>query len=124
MIHNPVSRIIIFALYPDHLWDCVKLMIHSPGVTGWEVYIANAPKVLPSPPFSRSKNPLDTVVARPFAVSDDEWEVGRWAGRVVAGTRCQSGKSTERIEAHFETRWCRIHHGGLQSELLRFPQPS
>lgn len=63
------------AIDPTNVEVGTKLMIHSPGVTGWEVYIANAPKVLPSPPFSRSKNPLDTVVARPFAVSDDEWEV-------------------------------------------------
>ena len=29
----------------------------------------------PSPPFTRSKNPLDTVIARPLAFSDGSWVV-------------------------------------------------
>ena len=51
------------------------LMIHSPGVDSWEVYKAHPPKSLPAPPFSACKNPLDTVVARPFAISDGSWVV-------------------------------------------------
>ena len=51
------------------------LMIHSPGVDSWEVYKAHPPKSLPAPPFSACKNPLDTVVARPFAISDGIWVV-------------------------------------------------
>ncbi|MBM72616.1 MAG: hypothetical protein CL847_07525 [Crocinitomicaceae bacterium] len=51
------------------------LMIHSPGVEAWEVYLAHPPTSLPAPPFTGSRNPLDTVVARPFSISDGSWVV-------------------------------------------------
>ena len=52
-----------------------KIMIHSPGVDHWEVYLAHPTTSLPAPPFSGSRNPLDTVRARPFDRCDGKWTV-------------------------------------------------
>lgn len=63
------------AIDPSNVEIGATLMIHSPGVSNWEVYHSHAPLTLPSPPFTRSKNPLDTVIARPLAFSDGSWVV-------------------------------------------------
>lgn len=60
---------------PNNVEIGTTIMIHSPGVDSWEVYRAHPPKNLPAPPFAGSKSPLDTVVARPFAMSDGSWVV-------------------------------------------------
>ncbi|MBM55326.1 MAG: hypothetical protein CMB32_02075 [Euryarchaeota archaeon] len=63
------------AIDPSNVEIGTTLMIHSPGVSNWEVYRAIAPQNLPAAPFSNSRNPLDTVIARPFAYSDGSWVV-------------------------------------------------
>ncbi len=63
------------AINPTNVEIGTKILIQSPGVESWEVYKAHPPKTLPSPPFSGSKNPIDTVVARPFAFSNGNWVV-------------------------------------------------
>jgi GWxTD domain-containing protein len=49
------------------------LKIISAGTSTWNVFHVVPPKSLPAPPFSRYRNPLDTLTAAPHSIIEEDW---------------------------------------------------